>query len=314
MLPSFIKNMTIVALSFVPSSLASIPYFLTLSFIKSIVPMRSKCWHRNSLYFGNISLGISDIDLSIIYKSESDAKLFYNRLKRIKYIFPYIGEVNSYSESNLDLVQKMINPYELERDPELKKIMAERSKSDQALIVFLCRMLKSDLHGLKNYPLARKRKWKFHFNFVNAETLPSMSFENILKTILAKIKINSEQKKIIENFFNTESQEDLNQLYSESKNKKDYMTLFTIEWIGLAIANHSFHEDLKLVNSCDNDDLSLMIENLKWELFGLYSQYLYIGSDKASDIKYHLGLLSIINQELKSDEIKKVIEELNRLI
>jgi hypothetical protein len=315
MLPRVVKNNLIVLLSFIPSRIASIPYYIVIYLLKYLLPSNIKLWYRNSLYFSNVCFGISDIDLTLYYQNGggSNIQIMINKLKGLKKYIPIIGEVNIYTSSDIGFVEKIINPFELDRDPLLKRNISSRLKTREAKIVFLFRMLKSDLQGLANYPKARQRKWRQHFLDTEMKTYPIMNLKEIKEKIFSYFCFELSDQGIMNEFFNSDhSKEYLCQKYKESNRKRTYLVFFTVEWIGYSIANRTFYDDLKLIQKCSLEEKLIICENLKWELFGVYTQYLF--SNDTEDFRHHVGLLFLVAEKINNTELTDVFNKLDTII
>jgi hypothetical protein len=309
-----VKKTIIYLFSKIPFPLAVIPYQIVFFILTIYLSGKYSLWIRNSLKSKNICFGISDIDLSLYVpeKSLSEIKNIVQKYRFIKKVFPIIGELNIYKETNVKLQSSLSNAYEMSRDPQMSghKEFSSNRKTNSSKTVFLMKMLCSDLYGLQNYPYARRRKWLSHARHCNFEINQDVfNFEELLKNILSNLDLNEQQREIAERvLLSKKNGEDLNSVFLEIEDKKTLIALFTIEWVGASSANDKFYEELMWLEFLNENEKDILRENLKWEIFGIYGQYNQI--TELDILKKHLENLKDITSLVEEKYLYDAIDDL----
>jgi len=144
-------------------------------------------WPRNSLFQNYFGFLKSDLDLTFLFTQNDFFLEQALKARNFLKFFPLVKEANYYSQKYLSQLIKLINFYELKRDPllfslveELKPI--EKNKSES--VVYLMRTFMSNQRGFTKASDRDLLKWNYHLELTNHPTLPSMlpikSFEIIL--------------------------------------------------------------------------------------------------------------------------------------
>ena len=150
-----------------PSFLCSAPYILAFHFIKPFFKSSNvNIWYRNSLYFNNITPGLSDIDLDLFFSQRTSLKTQKSLLQRfliLKHFIPLLSEVNIYAEDTINFIDDCINPLELQRDPQLIKIgnISPGISSKEEKLTYIIKMLYADRKNLILHPNLRKKNGTF---------------------------------------------------------------------------------------------------------------------------------------------------------
>jgi hypothetical protein len=135
----------------------------------SLRNQNTQTWARNSILTDAFQPFRSDLDLTLLSDnlSPQQAKTVRALLKVTKLAFPALGEMNLYSRKNLSLHAQLLNPWELDRDPQLKQHLSScLPKTSARASAFILRMLENDLHNLQSRPASRKKKWDRHFHAI----------------------------------------------------------------------------------------------------------------------------------------------------
>lgn len=124
-------------------------------------------WPRNSFAFDQFVPGLSDIDITIV--SEITPSYAIQQWQLLKHRFPWFGEINYYPLAIVHALATLANPGELNRDPELLRLLGKvkLSVNLHQKITVLCRMLQHDHKALASYPIARRPKWKYGLEQLN---------------------------------------------------------------------------------------------------------------------------------------------------
>lgn len=181
--------------------LFTLPYVFCLYLLKFIskVFLNIDVWPRHSYVNETFKPIKSDLDISIFIQTAAQGEQFHQIYKFFKRIFPFLGEVNSYTPETFDFLKKCpLNLYELYRDPILIKKLNSSFNSEkpavEKVLVYLHRLFMSDYEHLRANK-SRASKWKYHFNTINAnlkhisESNPYLVFfeTEILRSISAAI-------------------------------------------------------------------------------------------------------------------------------
>ncbi|MFA7613372.1 MAG: hypothetical protein WCY48_03980 [Candidatus Caldatribacteriota bacterium] len=276
-----LKNMQILIvniLSKLPASLVLLPYHLANFIVVTMASLlQLKCWARNSYYFKNIVPGLSDIDFTLFIPSsspESTLQLFLTSYKDLKKIIPILGEVNIYKEKELPLIEKLINSYELKRDPLLTQNYLRSKKADDLeKIVYMLRMIESDFKSITQRSHLRRKKWTFHFKEIGLtppENFDLRSIINSLDTLTQEFILSSQLETILSKM----AKGHISLIYDEAttiEQMKPIILLYPHRWLvysnGLNQTEH-YLEQIEFNTSEEN----LILSHIRWELFGLITQ------------------------------------------
>src|SRR5690606_22253256 len=129
---------------------------------------RVDIWPRNSYLTRSFTPGISDLDLTLyIPSTTSNANVdrFVAKYLFLKKRFIFLGEMNIYFDSDIELMSTFLNSYELDRDPYLKmQINLNPLHHEKDRYVFLLRLFEADYKNLLSRPESRINKWSDHLN------------------------------------------------------------------------------------------------------------------------------------------------------
>lgn len=227
------------------------------------MPFDVTIWYRNSLYFNNLSSFKSDIDLTIVSNSKESILTAIERIKKIKKIFPIVGEVNAYHEKGLSKILSFSNYYELTRDPLLKRLVSlDLKESEEQKIVFISRMVMANRHNLKN-GFFDSNKWEFYFSHISHQR-PSCMAD-------------------IFNYLNIDSLED----FSER------IIFNPIAFLSSSLHENKLEELLADVKQLSSSKREILIENLRWEISGVMSQ-IYNLKDTTQVIKHFENIQKVL--------------------
>jgi len=258
----------------------SFPYFVALVLAHLICKIfflrnRPYVWPRNSFSLGYFTPGVSDLDLTVWFElkpNKRELKRVRSIFRALRIFFPFLGEINLYSKDEALSFCQFANIFELSRDKLLisqlhGKLDDNRIIKQTEAAVFLFRMWDSDKKNLRTRPEKRVRKWQYHIRQINSHcTLPPVSTfakgegleDRILKTILlmtnAKLSVDS-----VKSFSNmlTDHDNHLN------------------EWLAAFFVNRFCYSPVYPLIS-DTDAINVFIQQMRWELWGLLSQYRFI--------------------------------------
>lgn len=163
-----------------PQKIQRLPYWSALLFLK--LTSSEALFPRNSFVTQTMTLGLSDLDLTAVYDAQPSALVLENLRsfhQRMKVLFPFLGELNTYSSQCISVFIDYVNPYEQQRDPYLVTY-SKKAPSRAHGMVFLARLFEADKHQLAITPEWREKKWQTHFQSVGLDKRE----ENILSQFL----------------------------------------------------------------------------------------------------------------------------------
>lgn len=249
-------------------------------------------WTRNSYVTGNLVYGLSDIDFTLYLRDldfPCDEGPYLKRYENLKRFFPFLGEINIYKQSQEELIAKLINPLELERDPTLAQREILRIdptyKTDVDRFTYLFRMFLSDKENILLTPGARIAKWKRHFKAIDID-VSKLSSDNLYSSIIeALINLSHESfRQTLEDFMSLPNSINNRLLISNLITFAPQLWHFSfrgvseVQAVVYQISESSFR------------DQNYFFSQLKWELFGLITQLPMI-EDKFFQYHYHLPYL-----------------------
>jgi hypothetical protein len=141
-------------------------------------------WLRNSIPLDYWQLGLSDLDISVkVHGGAANCALIWKRLQKNK-LLTLGGEIQIYSDIQLEQFLVFCNFFEALRDPYLAQRITRRTTppAEAERLVFLLRMLASD-KGLLKYPDLRRKKWEMMLSLVGISTPSVIDVETITQIV-----------------------------------------------------------------------------------------------------------------------------------
>ncbi len=264
----------------------------------------SEIWTRNSYVSGNLIYGLSDIDFTLYLHdldTSCDEGSYLKKYERYKTFFPFLGEINIYKQSQMSLLSKLINPYELERDPHLKSgqlILGEHSLSLHAdQFTYLFRMFLSDLENLERTPMSRIEKWQRHYHSIG-KTLnvkdPTLLYQSIKTTLIELSDPSFEQP--LNDYLKLPRE--INNALLSSK-----LLIYAPQlWHSCFSGIENIQDTIYQVSEATFNEQIFFFTQLKWELFGLLTQLPMI-EDKFFQYHYHLPFLRRVLEEMSCSHL-----------
>lgn len=170
--------------SYLPDAVALVPYHVLKGLITWLLGLRhARVWFRNSLALNYGQAGLSDIDLSVLVPTVSEAIRVTRRLREIRAL-SLGGETQVYVEENLRSLLPVANPFELRRDPTLCErfgLPGAGSSVEKSLFLFKCLLADG---FLRVHPGLRAKRWRAMFNLVGGQLDPEVSRESIARQVL----------------------------------------------------------------------------------------------------------------------------------
>ena len=207
-------------------------------------------WVRNSYYFHAHHPLASDIDLSFMGEV-STAREIFKAIENIK-IF---GELNFYPSAISSELLTLINPYELERDPILARKVAAKTKNEIQKEVFLFRQIIGDQYWLKKMPIIRIKKWDYLLNILN-EKIQTLTLSQLLSLSSFPWPLHNYLENSSTNLFDHFKQSPLRSFFPHK---------------------HIWDErDLPFLSSLSLTEKNFLIEQVKWEFWGIGTQLHWI--------------------------------------
>ena len=237
---------------------------------------------RNSYVLGSFVPLVSDLDLTILLRGpigDDTSQKIQSDLDDLTRIFPFIGESNVYFEQALDFLLDFMNPFELERDPELKSLAfkgPERLDLKTLAAVFLFRMLDADLLSLTARPRYRVKKWLSHSgmvtrvlgkryerDFLSSDPNVSILTELVLELLELKDPLRSEVAEQIARSFELK-------LAGKPAWHFDYPPLMWILTPHVLV----YSREPQAIPAAPPELARFFIGQIEWEIWGIGTQYL----------------------------------------
>jgi hypothetical protein len=292
-------------LNYLPYVVRSLPYYLCFYIVKlRFIDLPMKVWFRNSLYFKNIIFLISDIDLTFYFKirpSKLQLKKIKKRYEILKKFLPILGEINIYYKEDVVRFFDLANKYEIDRDPKLieRLDLKIKGRGDAEKIAFITRMFESDVKNIRDFFKLRRKKWNFHFGQIDLST--TIKLENTQSMYKNLKKLYSALGENYFEFINDilskyEDNERYDQIYKDRAWVKYLMVLYPNRWIGRSFENGNIEKDLLLFKDFNEIEKIVFLEQIKWEVWGLMSQYMIMDKDQLMTLPEHMhNILEVLN-------------------
>ncbi len=306
-----------------PLCIGAIPYHLSFYAAKFLLQNgQARIWARNSYALKRLNPGISDIDFTFLFKasySNHEIKKKISHFQKWRKYFPLWGEVNSYREDELKRLAPFFNPYERQRDLKLQESLQLKFENPnlENKFVYILRMLKADEHNLKKYPELRKKKWIYHFQQVGIPYSTQL-IEPIITELIRPLNL-SLNEQIFKEFLRVDEtlDQEVDQFYLPlSPNERaSFILIFPLRWLVVSLRNHQFDQDLALVRVFNKNEQKLLLEHLRWELMGIFSQYHQMAL--TCDLSKHMANIEKLLENLSHEEaslLKTAYQELDRFI
>ena len=304
-----------------PMWIQKLPYAVGLMLVRlTHLDLPLKIWPRNSYILGTLICTLSDLDLTFYAHKKIDMELHSWRYKLLKKFLPFLGEINYYQSENINHFIEYANRYEIERDPIfIKKLNLELKKNSEfEEMVFFLKVLQSDRDNLLYRPEIRKKKWHYHLLAFEWGLPKVLGLEELSSLGLKKLsEKNIEAKPFFNEYFSlsADSRENKNELYLNLSKKgllKEYILFYPFNWIGSSFYHESFDHDLKLLSTFSEAEGKLLIEQVRWELWGLFTQLLV--TENKAHLLMHLENIKRLVKNLSDNlDIDKTIEAIDKL-
>jgi len=127
----------------------------------------AQVWTRGSYPMGDWRPFESTVDFTIWFAKEPstrDLRSVRRNYERLQKIFPLTGSLNLYVATETALISGIVNPFELERDPQLKKKLQPSSEihARAHAATYLFRTLDQELSTVLDNPERLQPRWDQH--------------------------------------------------------------------------------------------------------------------------------------------------------
>ena len=233
-----------------------------------------KVWSRNSFYFNIINPGISDIDFTFFSMKRRNPSEYVSKLytlKRIRCLFPVIGEANIYQRGDICLYKACGNYFELKRDPKLFRQLNrtwDKKRILEDAVTFILRALWSDYNYLRDYPQMRHHKWNFIFSSINDELKLQLKTEaegidDVVSNLYLLYPALKEDFSDMPPFFKDKTHKDYAQIY---------LKIYPHFWLGDNWHREEFENDIFSLGTLGRESKDIVHSQIAWEIWGIYSQ------------------------------------------
>ncbi|MCK5073158.1 MAG: hypothetical protein KAQ98_06995 [Bacteriovoracaceae bacterium] len=305
-------------LSLLPYWIQTIPYHIGLIAVKIFYwRFPVNIWSRNSLRLKNIVCALSDLDLTFYFHGDFNPFKVVKRYSKLKKIIPFLGEINLYSYTDATDFIPFINRYEFLRDPHLLNLHSTklRQKDIYQKIVFLCKNLEADQNNLRTIPDYRIKKWNHHLSLLNIKFPHPLSFDNLIEVLITELNsIEIDAGNFIRNLFSVDSRihKNLEVPYGKIENKRNFILIYPFRWIGISYCHENLKHDLKSIGRLSTHESELLQEQIRWEIWGLYTQSKL--DPRPTNLLIHLNLIRDLLEMVDLPEKDSLMSGINVLI
>jgi len=255
-------------------------YLLPFYILKRSI--KDEVWYRHSVYFGDIEFAYSDLDLSVLL-TESHSEDIQKKIRRLKFFFPFIGEVSYFDRNYLFQIEPYANSVELKRDPALKEKMNKEDKDIDLAeeIVFILNWLSHDSHKMRENFRGRKKKIRRFLKILDIEERDVQGITELINLLIEEkfqhSDLNSvEVRKFLTQFsfydFTRRSAD--NEFYYDCEEFHRYLfCFFPQRWIGAALHYGEFDQCEKFLSDLSPFEKEIFLKQINWEIWGLMGQW-----------------------------------------
>lgn len=263
-------------------------------------------WYRNSLYLNYFRFGKSDIDVTVVLSSDGNVTTAAANLADKLHLCPLIKEINTYYPFSLRFTPKLINAFELKKDPDLSKIVKSSNNSAADQFTYLLRMYFSNL-AQKSFTSRDLEKWNYHFSLVGKPQLSASLKTGMGRAELLSVIASEHPQNIKETIhYASESFLKHTELYDQ------YVHCKHKEILAMILPQHfCFAETSGEMK--DQWIEEIFVSQMSWEIWAMMTQPALFASKGPGQIhlKNIIKALSK-NQNARSEELKKIAEDFER--
>lgn len=299
-----------------PVFVQRIPYFLALKiihfYLKLSIPLIEHIWPRHSYNYTYFVAGLSDLDLTIIYKRKpmpyEQAKLI-NIISNLKKIIPFLGEINIFTPDLINNLKHFTNKYEIQRDQKTLnyyKIDLNSPNDRVQALVFLLKVVHSNINKLTLGNHLRLNKWQYYLLLITNKSYP-VTEKNLLDVI--ENQVNNILKSLE---FNNIS---INSLLKEEMDTHQVFVLCPSKWISdsfyLGNFNLTYQNE---INQLTENEALIILYQFRWDIFGIASQIHCYNPREVKDMSNYINRILFIGQEIGGKFLSEEYKELNHQI
>ncbi|WP_157680501.1 hypothetical protein [Bacteriovorax sp. Seq25_V] len=247
---------------------------------------------RGSVYRGYCQFPFSDIDVTITLTDTKEIVSIRRYLQKIIKSIPFFCEFNLYLEPKLEGFISIFNGAESLRDPFLWTFQCEVDNSEEALLVFMLKLLQANRgRGVK---YNRSVKWQYYSSLCRFEDVYSRD----------------EFKRRVELKLFESCGEEFN---LEKSNSSPEVFISLGEWLEHCFKNHCFDEKRSQLVNLSESKKMLVLKQVEWEVMGLLSQIYLV--DGQLSYREHLKNLKLVLDGLRLEDLdlSTVYNKINEL-
>ena len=283
-----LRNIFIVMGRFLPQRFTHGVYLLPVKMLKMIFSLWGHdIWIRHSVYFHEEVFALSDVDITIwaLYpESVHHYEKVMKTLSLARKVFPFIGEDTYYASSELSHnFVPLASRLELQRDPEMIKRRGVRGVYDLPQ-AFVLNWLWSDFKKMTHCWSDRQNKINRFLSILNFNPEHRGNAHELMESLWNKyLRINELSQKENQHIFNFLSlflekvqgeSLSVNSFYRDyPEYRQQLMVFYPSLWLGAAIANESYEDDLYHMKSLSPREKDILYQQLSWELWGMFGKW-----------------------------------------
>lgn len=268
--------------------------------------IKAGIWFRNSLYQNYFKFGKSDIDVTIVLESDTNLADCAKKISKNLQHCPLIKEINVYYPFSLRYAPRLINAYELKKDPKLNKLLSSSECSDADQFVYLLRMYFANLTQ-KSFNSRDCKKWIYHFSLVGKPQLSASLKTGMSRADLLNIITGDQNQNVRETLLYAAEgflkQAELYDLYINGRNK---------DILAMILPQHFCFAEL---SGCMEDPWmeKIFLSQMTWEIWAMMTQPALFSQNGPGQVHLENILKALSrNKSKRGEELLKIAEEFGR--
>lgn len=297
-----------------PVFIHKIPYFLALKlsqlYLKLSLPSIEQVWARHSYDCSYFVAGLSDLDLTIVYKRQptpaEQAKLI-RIISNFKKMIPFMGEFNIFTPDLIDHLSPLANLYEIKRDKKLETYFNLRlnlkNNRTQAL-VFLMKALSNDKKSLVTIPFLRLEKWQYYLNLIGYKLNKTdhqhhlNEIQEIANHLLNEIGLNIK--------FN------INDFLNNALEKQQFFILTSSKWISDSFYQGNYGPFYQnQINQLSENEALIILYQFRGDIFGIATQIYRLKPEELNDMCNYINRIKFVSEKIGEKLLFKEYKELS---
>lgn len=299
-----------------PVFVQRIPYFFALKisqiYLGLSIPSIEHIWARHSYDCSYLVAGLSDLDLTIIYKEKptcEEKEELINKILILKKMIPLLGEVNIFTSDLMKNLQKISNKYEIQRDQKTLhyyQIDLNSPHDRVQALVFLLKAVHANKKKLSSNTHLRINKWQHYLSLIAVKVHP-ITEKNVLNII--ENQVNSILNDIGERNLS------LHSFIKEEMNSHQTFVFCPSKWISDSFYQRNFDKIYQNeINQLTENEALILLYQFRWDIYGIASQIHGYRLKELNDMRNFINRIQFIGQKIGQVFLFSEYEELDNRI